>query len=921
MITRVGNQILLRTKLHRPSATADQVDRPRLKDRLDSSLDRPLILVAAPAGFGKSTLLSAWLEDLTTGKGGVTPPLPAAWLSLDESDNDLSVFLVYFLAAMQSIFPDALSETIALVSGLNFPPVLVIANSLSNELDGLERDFVLVLDDYHTIREQSIHDLLTMLLQHPPKGMRLVITTREDPPLPLGALRARNRVAEIRGHDLRFSPTEIAAFVERTLGAPLAEDALAVLAEKTEGWAAALRLATLTLRHSGDAESQIAGLYAENRYLMDYLVREVLSSLPPHIQSFLLKTAILDRLSGPLCDAITRQDESVWSGQQYLEWLVDANVFTASLDSQGQWFRYHHLFQTLLLDQMKQRHSAQEIVALHAGASAWYASNGFVVEAISHALAAGDEDAAVKVVQAHRHQAMNEERWQQLEHWLRCLPQRLVDQRPELLLLRAWMLQVRYQFAALPPYLDRIDALLERSLLPEPEITWLRSEIDALRCVHYSIALDSERTSTHAACALQTVPMKYSFVRGQAWLYYAGSLAMIGDLEGARDAFHTGLKEDRFHGNTFPTRLYMGLGFLNWISADLSSLIQIADHLLNLAGERGLTESAAWARYFRGCAAYQRNDLARAESEFAAVVGQRYVAHDIAFSQSALGLASVYQAQGNTELARAVVASALAHALETNNARGLIDAQVFQMRLLQQQGQEIAAQKSAGLYTEAVQPVLMSIFHVTPICMTEVLLSQGTAESLLSASHLLPRLRAFVETIHNTRFLVEVLALQALLHEAYHESAAAQDALTQALLLAQPGGLVRVFVDRGPRMAHLLAALARKGVAPDYINQILQAFGKSAPAAPTPRDPNHWATGSAAFPPLGRAELVTHLTDREHEILALLAQRLSNKEIAQALVISPQTVKRHIANLYEKLQAGGRREAVAVAIRLGLLQD
>ena len=220
MITRVGNQVLLRTKLHRPRVTADLVDRPRLKERLNSSLDRPLILVAAPAGFGKSTLLSAWLEGLTTGRGGVTPPLPNAWLSLDENDNDLSVFLAYFLAAMQSIFPDALSETVAFVSGVNLPPVPVIAGSLSNELDGLERDFVLVLDDYHTIREQSIHELLSMLLQHPPKGMRLVITTREDPPLPLGVLRARNQVAEIRGQDLRFSAAEIAAFVERTLGRP-----------------------------------------------------------------------------------------------------------------------------------------------------------------------------------------------------------------------------------------------------------------------------------------------------------------------------------------------------------------------------------------------------------------------------------------------------------------------------------------------------------------------------------------------------------------------------------------------------------------------------------------------------------------------------------------------------------------------------
>ena len=238
-----------------------------------------------------------------------------------------------------------MAETVALVSGVNLPAVTVIASSLSNELDGLERDFVLVLDDYHTIREQSIHELLSMLLQHPPKGMHLVITTREDPPLPLGVLRARNQVAEIRGQDLRFSAAEIAAFVERTLGAPLADDALAVLAEKTEGWAAALRLATLTLRYSEDVESRIAGLYAENRYVMDYLVREVLSSLPPHIQSFLLKTAILDRLSGPLCDAIMGQDESIWSGQQYLEWLVRANAFTMSLDGQGQWFRYHHLFQ------------------------------------------------------------------------------------------------------------------------------------------------------------------------------------------------------------------------------------------------------------------------------------------------------------------------------------------------------------------------------------------------------------------------------------------------------------------------------------------------------------------------------------------------------------------------------------------------
>ena len=251
MSTGIDQRVLLRTKLHRPRLTADLVHRPRLKEALNNGLDRPLILVAAPAGFGKSTLLSAWLETLDR---------PHAWLSLDESDNDLGVFLAYFLAAVQTISPDALAETRASVSGVNLPAVGLIARNLINELDGLERDFVLVLDDYHTIREQSIHELLSLLLQHPPKGLHLVVTTRQDPPLPLGALRARNQVLEIRGHDLRFSVPEVAAFMERTLGAPLVEDAVAVLADKTEGWAAGLRLATLTLRYSGEIDGQIAAV-------------------------------------------------------------------------------------------------------------------------------------------------------------------------------------------------------------------------------------------------------------------------------------------------------------------------------------------------------------------------------------------------------------------------------------------------------------------------------------------------------------------------------------------------------------------------------------------------------------------------------------------------------------------------------------
>ena len=594
-----------RPKVSVPRRIDRAVERPRLlRDLTGTQFDDPaatphpdlgagpvVLLACAPAGYGKTTMLADWTDQQRA--AGV----PVAWVTCDRDDDGTAFWSAVILAATE-----AAPDSATVLAGLDAPAGPADSTFVANLMDVLG-DEVPGAPPRARRRARGAHPRGAR--RHPAPGRvgrrsgaggaRLPLRTA-DRAAPAAPHRAPARGARgpaglhRRGGrrllDLRFSPTEIAAFVERTLGAPLAEDALAVLAEKTEGWAAALRLATLTLRHSGDAESQIAGLYAENRYLMDYLVREVLSSLPPHIQSFLLKTAILDRLSGPLCDAITRQDDSVWSGQQYLEWLVGANVFTMSLDSQGQWFRYHHLFQTLLLDQLKQRHSAQEIVALHAGASAWYASNGFVVEAISHALAAGDEDAAVKVVQAHRHQAMNEERWQQLEHWLRLMPQRLVDQRPELLLLRAWMLQVRWQFAALPPYLDRIEALLEQHPVPEPELTGLRSEIDALRSMHYHLALDAERTATHAARALQTAPMAYSFVRSQAWLYHAGSLALVGDIRvhtthSIRVSRKTGSGAAPVNAHSFIGRTASRRGAR---STQFSHLIDVATTVLDAAG-------------------------------------------------------------------------------------------------------------------------------------------------------------------------------------------------------------------------------------------------------------------------------------------------------------------------------------------------
>ena len=339
MSTNIHDLELLNTKFHRPRVTADLVHRPRLEEVLKNGLDCSVTLVAAPAGFGKSTLLSAWLD---------TCDLSNAWISLDEADNDLSTFLAYFLGALQTLFPDDLVRTRSFLTGIKLPTVEVIASTLINELDGLGRDFILVLDDYHLITEQSIHELLNLLSQHPPRGMHLVIATRQDPLLPLPVLRARNQIAEIRGKDLRFSRDEIATFMKQAAGVFLTDDVLAMLAEKTEGWAAGLRLTTLTFRRGDDIDHQFVALLPENRYVIDYLMSEVLSHVPPTMMNFLLKTSILDQMCSSLCAEVIGTDEPEGDPQENLAWLEQANMFTLGLDSHNKWYRYHHLFRELL---------------------------------------------------------------------------------------------------------------------------------------------------------------------------------------------------------------------------------------------------------------------------------------------------------------------------------------------------------------------------------------------------------------------------------------------------------------------------------------------------------------------------------------------------------------------------------------------
>lgn len=888
---------LLRTKLYRPSPPGDLIIRSRLIDTLNRGLGRPLTLVVAPAGYGKTILLSSWLDAC---------PLPAVWLSLDENDNDLRLFLAYLAAGLRVEFPESMRRTQLNADSANLPPFGVIAGDLANDLDELGRRVILVLDDLHTIHQQDIYAVLAELLRHPPRAAHLALATRQDPPLPLGSLRGRDQLTEIRAQDLRFSSAESAAFLDQALGAPLESNILAVLMERTEGWAAGLRLAALTLHYGSDVDRHIAVLHAENRYVMDYLVSEVLAQVAPDIEDFLLRTSILDWLSSPLCAAVMGWPEAGQRSQTALEWLEAANLFTVSLDEQRQWYRYHALFRKLLQNRLERRLSPDEIADLHRRASAWFASHESIESALRHALAGNDVAGAAALVAQDRHHLLNTEQRPRLYRMLQQFPAAAMSRYPDLLLAKAWTAESGQADAQ--TMLDTIrqaQALVDQMDPQSEQTRGLQGEIDTLRSLEKTFAADDPQGIIELTTrALETMPLQWYLARSEAWLHMALAYQMQGQLDHAYAVIATGQREDVVEGDTTRMRVTASLGFVHWLAADLAGLLHSSLRGISHAGNQH--ETLGWCHYGAATALYQRNDLPGAAHHAGAVFDQRYTCHPMALVQCALVLAAIEEAHGRPDEARLALAQAAAY-LEEIRRPGLAPiCQAFGVELAARQGDFDAARSWAAVVGPRIPFQTMAFFYAPQVTLPKVLLAIDTPASREQATGALQRLHAFVTATHNARFTIDVLALEALLAAAEGDRPAALLTLEQALALARPGGFIRAFVDLGEPMAGLLRQLARRGsVHGAYIAQLLDAF----PPFPAP------SSRSQARPP----GMVEPLTLRETEILELLAVRLSAKEIAQRLVISDRTVKRHCANIYQKLGVNSRREAVDAAHSLRLL--
>ena len=529
MLDQITSPVLLRTKLHRPLVAVDHLHRQHLLDRLNQHRHRPLTLISTPAGYGKTTLVSCWLESCAT---------PAGWVSLDKNDNDLRMFMLYFITAIKGLFAGACRNTLNLLSVPDLPPLESLSPSLLNELDLIKQPYIIVLDDYHLIRETLVHQLLAEILKHPPRSLHLVIVGRRDPPLPISRLRAQGLVTEIRIQDLRFNETEIAAFLARLLGAQVDSDIAAALEKKTEGWVTGLRLAALSMRHRGNLDPKLLEPQVDAHYVMEYLFSEVFSQQPPEIIRYLLGAAILDRFCGPLCDAVcvsgVESSTHEVGGSEFIAWLQKENMFLISLDAENQWFRFHHLYKKLLFTQLKRQFSSEDINALHQRASAWFVEEGLIEEALEHALAAGDILMARQLVTQHGHDLMNDQQWPRLKSWIGMLPRDQVEQDPELLLFGAWLNHMQtagFDVLASSAYLEKIELLLESMPAQTlPHAAQIKGHFDALMGFQHYMSADGENALRQTRSACENIPMHHTRAQVAAQIFRAGAHQMIGEM-------------------------------------------------------------------------------------------------------------------------------------------------------------------------------------------------------------------------------------------------------------------------------------------------------------------------------------------------------------------------------------------------------
>jgi LuxR family maltose regulon positive regulatory protein len=880
---------ILATKLYKPPLRPNVVPRPHLLARLTAGLHHKLTLIVAPAGFGKTMLVSAWAAGCDR---------PVVWLSLDTGDNDLIRFLTYLVAALRTMAPQIGAGVLGVLQSPQPPPPAPLLTALLNELATLPDPLVLVLDDYHVLEAPAVDQALTFLLEHLPPQLHLVLATREDPQLPLARLRARDQLTELRARDLRFTPAEAAEFLTHGMGLDLAAADIAALETRTEGWIAGLQLAALSLQGQQDIPRFVQSFTGSHHFVLDYLVAEVLQQQPDRVQMFLLRTSILDRLCGPLCDAMLRDTPT--SGQATLEYLEHANLFIVPLDDERRWYRYHHLFADLLRQRLHQSSTSSTedalwgVNALHIRASQWYEDHGLELEAFHHAVAAQDIEHAERLIEGAGVPLHFRAGGAPILHWLASLPAAELNARPALWVTYASALMMTGQHTAVEPKLQAAEAALQGSA-PDDKTRDLVGRIASLRATVAVIQHDVATLLAQSRRALEYLPPANLPLRTAAHWTLGHAYQLQGDRAAARRAYADVITiSQSFGASIYTTAATLCLGQVQEADNQLHLAVETYQRVLLLAGDppRPMASEAhlGLARIY-----YQWNDLAAAAQHgHQCVELTRQMDSVDTVATCGVVLARLRLAQGDGLGAVALLAEAAEFVRRHHFGFRLPEVAAAQVLTLLRQGDLAAAAQ-------------LTQTHDLPLSLARVHLAQGDPSAALAV---LAPLRQQAEARGWPDEQLQVLVLEAVALQAQGEMDQAGQRLGEALALAAPEGFIRVFIDEGLPMAQLLAAAATHRVMPDYIGNLLAIFAAEQPAN---------ADNRYLPPAVSAQSLIDPLSAREQDVLRLLGTDLTGPEVARALMVSLNTLRTHTKNIYTKLGVNSRRAAVRRAQELDLL--
>jgi LuxR family maltose regulon positive regulatory protein len=933
---------LLTTKLHRPSTLSKRVQRPHLNQRLDEGIGvgRQFTLVSAPAGFGKTTCISQWAETLEM--------WPVAWLSLDNSDDDPGRFFAYFVAALQGIDETIGKDLQGLLNTGQSLPLEAVSTTLINDIRASQKHFLLVLDDFQVIQDFSILQFMETVVVNLPLTFHLVLITREDPPLPLARLRANNRMTEIRAGDLRFTGPEVELFLNDLMGLCLSPADVAVLEDRTEGWIVGLQLAGLSIRERANPSSFIASLSGSHRYILGYLTEEVLSRQSPEIQDFLLQTSTLERLNGDLCNAVTgRTDASA-----LLEQLFTANLFLVPLDDDQHWYRYHHLFADLLRDRQKSLQK-EKTIEIHRLASRWFAQAGMPTEAIQHALSAADDDLALGLIESHAVEMLVQGYAKTVEAWLTAIPVDVRFQSPKANLALAWMHLLHGNYASLAPFVERLQTIFGGDPMKVVEPA-LQAEWSALQAYLLAAQRQPAESLALANQALELVPQADGYVRSLAYNAMGTAYIQQDDYSRAVEVYQQAILYGRASANFVSERLASAI--LIQIALQHGQY-RLADQVAREAVqriERAGSQTPIDAAFYGGLGQihYQWLQFEKTHRYFQRAIQLSAL---VGYSDAEIGyaviLSRLHLAQGELAEAAREIHKAIDRVAADAPAWTREEVVFQEVRLYLAQNQPATAQRVLEkLISELGLPSLeqlanpgLAAGHETPLSLDEkmsysvrllynsalriILYQAGSLEDQGGLRQAIDLAEGLISGALHGQYLtiaIETLLLRCKLYAALGDARASQLDLIRAVELAEPEGFITIFIEEGQEVAAGLTSLLQPNqpgmIQLEYIQKILAAFPKPVlPVTTAGVQTDQSRSSGNRLTVDNTSSVIQPLSPRELEILGLIGAGCSNQEIAERLVLSLHTVKKHSSNIFAKLGVNSRTQAVARARQLQLL--